>query len=644
MHLTNRLLIMSAGYALIALFRLVTFPPDVDRERRMEPVHSWWFVPMGELSGGAEEMNPNGGPRPNGIPMVDMPTLPLRFHGQQPTERRLDLLSESDTGEEGLPSAMIANTPFSVEMLAVYHVDQPVGAMTGVRGERPSDPIPWLLSVHDWEATLRVEQENGTPFYLRHRLEEWTGYKERWLHIVATIDRQQTLLYVNGKCVARHALGVNTLAWPEEQPSFEAAAYMEREPYMQLGDLLRHLALWDRVLDEESIQQRWLQFQQQIEQGRIWPGRFHFTAPPYLNVASRDQVNLLWETDRPSTAKVWWGKDNSLNNSEVFGESGRLHEMTISGLEPNTTYFYRVVCEADAHEPLDSGLLSFRTGVSTDQPFRFAILGDTESRPHINRRLAAQIWGHRPHFVVNLGDLTDAGMEPHRYEWTCEYFLGMGRLHGRVPVFPVPGNGEGDLYWYRHYHRLPEPEDHYDFVYGDVHFFMLDSNRRAAEFAPGGRQFVWLAEKLAESTAKWKIVCHHHATYTSEEDDYGDSWQGPTTFGDLQVRPLVPLCESHGVDLMMFGHLHLYERSFPVRDGAIDHESGVVHLLAGGGGGNLEDFAPTPAWFSAHVYRGHHYLICENDGQSLTFRMYDVDGRLKDQWGLGPKLSVVSDD
>jgi 3',5'-cyclic AMP phosphodiesterase CpdA len=520
----------------------------------------------------------------------------------------------------------------TIEMWAVYHVDRAVGAVAAVRGSQ-DQPLPWMLSLYDWQASLQLQLTDGRVVTLQHRVKTWGGFKERWLHLVATVDDQAARLYLNGEVVATAALEGAELAWPDH-PAFEAAAYMANEPAMELGDLVRGLACWDQALDREQILRRYQTLCQQVEQGVVYPEHCHFTAPPYLNLVTTNSVNLLWETDRETTAELRWGTTAELEQRQVFPNSQRLHETTLQDLEPNTTYFYRVTCQATGEPALDSGLLTFRTAVVPGQPFRFAILGDTESRPHVNRRLAQLIWDERPHFVVNLGDLTDAGMEAHRYEWTHEYFLGMGALHSRVPVFPVPGNGEGDLFWYRHYQRLPEPEGYYRFQYGDIDFFMLDSNRRETDFAVGGRQYEWLKSNLQASKAKWKIVCHHHATYTSEEDDYGDSWREASTWGDMQVRPMVPLCEEHGVDLMMFGHLHLYERSFPIREGQVDWQRGVVHLLAGGGGGNLEDFGPTPAWFSAKTYRGHHYVTCELQTDGLTFRMFDLDGRLRDQWQM----------
>ena len=208
----------------------------------------------------------------------------------------------------------------------------------------------------------------------------------------------------------------------------------------------------------------------------------------------------------------------------------------------------------------------------------------------------------------------------------------MNQLVSRIPTFAVPGNGEGDLFWYNHYHRYPAPEAYYQFRFGDAAFFMLNSNQREKEFAKGGSQYEWLSEQLSKCDAKWKFACHHHATYTGEEDDYGNTWNESTTFGDDAVRQILPVYEKFGIDMVMFGHLHLYERSHPIKNGKVDFEAGTIHLLAGGGGGNLEDFSPTPAFFSAKTHRGHHYVMLEIFDDTMTMRMYDTNGAIRDSF------------
>jgi len=300
----------------------------------------------------------------------------------------------------------------------------------------------------------------------------------------------------------------------------------------------------------------------------------------------------------------------------------------LEGLEAGTQYFYNVKATDFAGKTIESGILTFGTKPSNPKAFSFITISDTESRPHINNKFAQMIWDERPDFVINLGDITDGGKEPHKFEWNTEYFEGINHLHSRIPAYKVPGNGESDLYWYNRYNSYPEPQDNYSFTWGNAEFFMLNSNRKD-DFAPGGAIYEWLDDKLSKSQALWKFVCLHHAPYSTDENDYGDTWKGVSVMGDLKIREIVPLFDKYNVDFVKFGHLHIYSRLFPIKNNLIDR-TGVIYLQAGGAGGNLEDFIPVSTWFSAKNYRGYHYLkfmIIENE---LQYYMYDIEGNLRD--------------
>lgn len=595
----------------------VLFPGSTGAQ---DAIGDWWLVPDYTLPGKA---NNYPGPRvqhPQSVhQLIEMQSTPVLFHGKPPTDRLTGLLRGD----------AIPREEFTLELWMMHHVHRPVGACMMIKGQTAKDAIPVTIGFHNWELHFTAQGQDGMGIQLKHRLAKWGGYKQRWVHLVVSYNGHHASMYVNGTEVANAHLHHDAIAWPAE-PELEIASYMQNEPYMQLANLVHAARVYGTAVTKEQVGKRFETLCSCVQDGRLFPNLFHFTAGPYLNLSTRKSVNLVWETDRPSTAKIEWGTTANLGNVIQLKQTNRLHECTLSQMASDTPYFYKITCTNEAGNAIDSGLLTFKTAVEQEQPFRFAILGDTESRPHINDQLAKRIWAERPHFVVNLGDLTDAGKKPHRYEWTHEYFLGMNQLTSRVPMFAVPGNGESDLYWYNRYHNYPKPEGYYKFQYGNAEFFMLDSNQREHSFAPGGEQYQWLEEQLSACTAQWKFVCHHHATYTGEEDDYGDSWKEQQSFGDPFVRNIVPLYEKYNVDIAMFGHLHLYERSHPIRDGVVNPEAGTIHLLAGGGGGNLEDFAPTPAFFSAKTYPDHHYVTMEIVGDKLNMRMMGIDGALRD--------------
>ena len=72
----------------------------------------------------------------------------------------------------------------------------------------------------------------------------------------------------------------------------------------------------------------------------------------------------------------------------------------------------------------------------------------------------------------------------------------------------------------------------------------------------------------------------HKPPYSSDEDDYGDTAETRSIYGDINARRLVPLYEKHGVDIVWSGHIHSYERTWPLKDGKpVDQGKGVVYMV-----------------------------------------------------------------
>ncbi len=162
---------------------------------------------------------------------------------------------------------------------------------------------------------------------------------------------------------------------------------------------------------------------------------------------------------------------------------------------------------------------------------------------------------------------------------------------------------------------------------------MLNSNLKN-ELQQGGGQYEWLSNEMEKTQARWKFVVLHHALYSADEDDYGNTWAGPGNQGDPDLKDLITLMENKGVNMVFFGHLHTYMRSLPLRNGKVDPETGVTYVQAGGVGGNLEDNAPTRSWFAAKNYRGFHYCTVQIAGAGLELRAYDLAGQLLDIYHL----------
>ena len=359
-----------------------------------------------------------------------------------------------------------------------------------------------------------------------------------------------------------------------------------------------------------------------------------FKVHPYLQFGTKNSIVVLWETEVPATTRVEYGEsrmgDSAPNLSKHVELEGTrtMHEIVIDGLEPETKYFWRVVSQQESGEELVSEHSSFKTNVNDSTAFSFVLFSDSQNNPDIWGKVSTLGWLERPNFAIHAGDLVDRG--GHMPDWLVDFFPPAQDLMTRVPMYTILGNHEDDdANYYRYFHN-PPPEYYYSFMYGNAQFFLVDTNRPVTE---GSEQYKWLEQELAKSTATWKFVVHHHPPYSSEENDHGDSWVGSTSLG-THARNLVPLYEHYGVDFCLFGHVHMYERTWPLLEGGINQKNGVVYINAGGAGGGLEQFAPTRSWFTAKVKSIHHYGYFAIHDNMLIFQAIDDEGHMFDSFQL----------
>ncbi|WP_181404667.1 metallophosphoesterase [Asticcacaulis tiandongensis] len=509
---------------------------------------------------------------------------------------------------------------FTAELWLVDHVNQPVGVLMSVGDAR--------FGYYDRTAAF-----GGTDKLETYKMRD-KAFKGRWHHLVLVREGKTLRLYNNGTLIGEATAN-------SQGGQVRLDSYLSNEAFMQPANLVHMAGIEPRALNAAEISERFTSHAQRVEDGILYADRFHFTQPPYLNMPQTDSIELSFEFDRVAVAEVAYGETEDTLKVVPLSANARLNGLKLEGLKPDTPYFYRVTAKDAQGGTIDSGLLSFRTAPPAGQPFVMVISGDTEARPHINNRMAELMWEERPALLAIVGDLTDGGSKTNRFEWTHEYFTGMGHFFGRVPVIATPGNGESELHWYNHYHRQPQPESYFSMVYGDVEIFVLDANLDEREKESAGfreRQKAWFDGALKASKSRWKIVMHHQDVRTSDDDDYGNSFRTRSRHGDSDVQAdFVPLYEKHNVDLVFFGHLHAYERSWPVRGEKADPKTGITYVQVGGLGGNLEDFAPNKPWFSTKTVRAHHYVSLHVSPEKIEARMVDADGHLRDVFSVLPR-------
>jgi 3',5'-cyclic AMP phosphodiesterase CpdA len=240
---------------------------------------------------------------------------------------------------------------------------------------------------------------------------------------------------------------------------------------------------------------------------------------------------------------------------------------------------------------------------------------------------------------LHLGDMAYGdGTFPEFKERVFDVYTDL--LH-KTPTWPTMGNHEyntdqGQPYLDVYY--LPEmalnPDQHeqyYSFDYGDVHFISLQSNDAplitsiALDGLSDTTMLDWLRADLAASDKPWKIAFFHHPPYTSSERDPNVIVRGS----------LLPILEEGGVDLVLSGHDHHYERSEPVRGGvpARHEDGGIVYFVAGAGGAGLRE--TDAQWWTEEIDDTRHsYLSIRISGCTAYGEVIALDGEQLDTFEL----------
>jgi len=324
--------------------------------------------------------------------------------------------------------------------------------------------------------------------------------------------------------------------------------------------------------------------------------------------------------DRTAATIVWTGSDGNVGcratdgaGSEARGvQQGRgLLAARVEGLRADTRYHCRLV----ARDGSRIGWVRFRTAPGSAKPFLFTAVGDSGHGGAVARAIARRIRAAHPAFLIHLGDFA-YGRGTVR-EFADSFFLPYRETLRRVPIFPTPGNH--DLYARSIYRTLfaPAAADgsgdrlRYRFTWGPASFVSL-SARDGAAGAPG------LAGDLdAGGPGSWRIVFLHEPLYTA---------------GRKHVEPglraaLAPVVEAAGVDLVLAGHQHFYERALPSCE--FVPTARVLHVTSGGGSGTGLD----PVQLHPNFPRAAsvpHFLRVRVSPDWIDIRAVTPDGRTID--------------
>ena len=389
---------------------------------------------------------------------------------------------------------------------------------------------------------------------------------------------------------------------------------------------------------------------------------------PYLQSGTPTSTIIKWRTNTSTDSKVWYGSSPSqlLQTATVNGSQTE-HEVLIENLTPNTTYYYAI---GDTDGQIVGGDTDhyFKTSptVGTQQAITAWILGDcgtgNSNQAAVRDAYHNYIGSNHTDMILLLGDNAYNSGWDTEYQaaifdmytdklkntmmWSCpgnHDYYGQGGLNADYyDIFTFPTNGQaGGL--------ASNTEKYYAFDYGNMHIISLDSHDESR--AIGSPMLTWLENDLAATTQDWIIVIFHHPPYT--KGSHNSDTEGRLV--DMRQNVL-PILESHGVDLVLGGHSHSYERSKLLHghygisttydanthnvnggDGRTDgsgayqenvNEEGTVYIVTGSAGKISSMIGTHPAMYYSVSRLGS--TILEVNGEQMDVKFLNSNGVIED--------------
>ncbi len=390
---------------------------------------------------------------------------------------------------------------------------------------------------------------------------------------------------------------------------------------------------------------------------------------PYLQSMTSESVLIQWRTASPQSSQVTLLTKGE-KNSRVIADTNRVidHIVKVSGLRPSKTYTYTI---SQNHQG------SFHTKPKSGDPtsVRIWALGDFGYDTPNQKAVAASVKNFMAAKPIDawiwLGDNAyNTGKEEEYQKYVFDVY--QADFFPNLALYPSPGNHD-----YAGKHDPTKPpyftifslpsggqsggipsrsESYYSVDYGSLHLISLDTELRDTagnQVMDGkGDQYEWLAKDLAANRLPFTIVYFHKPPYSKGSHD-------SDTESDMKnMREKVnPLFEKFKVDIVLAGHSHVYERTFPMRGHLGINDSfdaakhvfatekspnyyqvgkngqGVIYIVNGSGGklgGRQPGFPLKSAVYTNTEIGGS--MILDVSKSKLDAKWLAADGQIRDQF------------
>lgn len=417
---------------------------------------------------------------------------------------------------------------------------------------------------------------------------------------------------------------------------------------------------------------------------------------PYLQSATSTGMIIRWRTDEKDKSMVKYGTSPDALTQEVHDDALLTeHIIKIVDLKPLTKYYYAIAgAEQTLQQGPDNSFTTLPLPGDATHAYRIAAFGDCGNNSVNQRNVSAQMIKHLGNNELNawilLGD--DAYSYGKDAEYQANFFnVYKDDLLKKYPLFPSPGNHDyhdepaesaevqqnGTVAYYQNF-SVPENGEaggvpshtkaYYSYDLGNIHFISLDSHgeeggKRLSDTT--GQQAQWLKKDLeANKNKTWVVVYWHHPPYTMGSHNSDNQ----TELVNIRTN-LLPILERYGVDLVLCGHSHDYERSKLMaghygpeptfnaakndlstssakNDGSADsapyikgkNNRGTVYVVAGSAGqlGGTQKTFPHDAMYYSNADIGGALLV-EVKGKQLDASWICSDGQVRDHFTMQKK-------
>ncbi|NWK55944.1 metallophosphoesterase family protein [Verrucomicrobiaceae bacterium N1E253] len=432
------------------------------------------------------------------------------------------------------------------------------------------------------------------------------------------------------------------------------------------------------------------------------------TRTPYLQLANDSSIHIVWRTDNAIQPSIRYGlsaeqlgessdtvltrqtkKDNKDASTPPLFDAPKgtfQYEAKVSGLKADTLYHYAVFDGQKRLTPND-GTYTFRTHPKPGSPrdLYFWAVGDSGTGSIYQKKVFQAMLDYNAKHKLTLdmylhvGDMAyGSGKDP---EFQSKFFQIYQPTLRNTVCWPAMGNHEGYTSNGKtgvgpYYDAYVSPtkgeaggvpsgtEAYYSYDYGRVHFIVLNSHD--LDRKPTATMAQWLKEDLAKTSSKksdWIVAFWHHPPYTKGSHDSDKEKQL------IEMREyIMPILESSGVDLVLTGHSHIYERSMLI-DGAYDtpttaenhvlddgdghHQGdgsyqkspglkpneGTIQIVTGHGGQGLRRKGYSPIMKRSILEHGSTLVWVKGD--TLSAIMLDKTGKVADEFQIEKKQAVT---